>query len=245
MSDKNPLDNYFKSSLKNHEVKASPEVWERVVAGAESESNRGTLWFFMRAAVVVLMISVGTWYMVDFPGGETGGEDSPDKEVTTSQTNAEQKGSERTTKETPPTGIAKISDQGTDDEKKQKAVMPVAKQSQSRSTIYVSHEPLKEVDERALFDNHEMRLATISLDPAQLAAYGRPKPSMKVRVGKPVTESAFYSDGVQPEEDPKLKTKLYAYANTQFDNIKNGRPVELPKTGKPQLQINLNKIFNN
>ena len=117
--------------------------------------------------------------------------------------------------------------------------MPIMKQSQSRAPIYVSNEPMVEVDESLLMEDKHVELATIELDPSELAAYGQSTPAMKLKLTQPVAEEVPEAT----EED--LKTRVYAYANSQFDNLRNGRPLELPRTGKPQLQINLDRLFNN
>ncbi len=245
MKSKNPIDSYFKRSLEKHETKVSPEVWEKVVAATESDAGRGMAWYFMRAAVVVLMISIGTWYIVDYPQGDPGIVVQPDVEEGDGNTNTKKSTTDPKEKSDKPEESPKATEKESDEEKKRKKVMPIMKQSQSRSPIYVNHEPLMEFNERELERFEELKLATIALDPEELAAYDQTKPSLKLKLTQPVTESAFYSEEPGTVNDKDLKTKLYAYANTQFDNIRNGRPVELPKTGKPQLQINLNRIFNN
>ena len=243
MKEKNPIDSYFKNSLESHEVKASPEVWERVVAGTESGSNRGIIVYLMRAAVVVLMISIGTWFFVDGPQDKTGLVIYPDSELNDGNTNSSGQSAEPAKKMDTPAQSDKPTQQEQEEIEKQKKVMPIMKQSQSRSPIYVSNEPLMEVDEALLNEEQELELASIELDPAELAAYGKPSPSLKLKLSQPEDQQGL--EPVNPEADQDLKTKVYAYANTQFDNIRNGRPLELPRTGKPQLQINLNKLFNN
>lgn len=245
MKENNPIDNYFRNSLEGHEVKASPEVWEKVVAGTEAGASRGAIWYLMRAAVVVLMFSFGTWYMFDGPVDQPGVVVSPETGQEENTANKTNQNTEPGAKTNTPAQSEEPSRQE-EDEQKQKKVMPIMKNSQSRSPIYVSNEPMMEVDERALYEMDERALSTIELDPAQLAAYGRTSPSMKLKLRQPVSGTAFGE--VEPEAaegNEDLKKKVYAYASHQFNNIRNGKPLELPKTGKPQLQINLNRIFNN
>ena len=241
MSTNNPIDDYFKRSLEKHEVKASPEVWERVAAATGSESRKGMAWYIMRAAVVVLMFSIGTWFVTDYSDQGQGLVVSPDTELENNNPNTTQKG--QNTNQAKSTTEPKENSKAAKENEKKKRTIPIMKQSQSRGPLYVSNDPVIEVDEASLYDHSEVALATIELDPSQLAAYGMSSPSLKLKLTGPATESAFYAGAEVEEED--LKTKLYAYANTQFDNIRNGRPLELPRTGKPQLQINLNRIFNN
>lgn len=246
MSDNNPIDSYFKNSLEGHEVKASPEVWERVAAETESKSKRGVAWVFMRAAVVVLMVSVGTWYTAEYPITEIGVVVNPTTTVVDGKPNNATKGKEPTNKAATPADPSKASKQESEEETKRKKVIPIMKQRQRSAPIYVSQEFVPEVDESQLYSD-EFELSTATLDPKEVSVYDQAKPGKVEDMNKPVTESAFYPDGAEVEEeaDQDIKTKLYAYANSQFDNIKNGRKVELPRTGKPQLQINLNRIFNN
>lgn len=245
MKENNPIDNYFRNSLREHEVKASPEAWQKVVAGTESKGNKAMIWYLMRAAVVVLMLSIGTWYTVDYintadtrPGVAT----TPDLQTEESKQNEGQEQPLSTSQD----GEEKDSQPAGEEERDRQRVIPIMKQKQSRTPIYVDAEPTREVDEEALYDHSEIELASVELDPAQLAAYSSVSPSMKLRLNRaiPTGENEFSSDELAAGQED-LKTRLYAYANTQFDNIKNGRPLELPRTGKPRLQINLDKLLNN
>ena len=116
MKENNPIDNYFKSSLESHEVKASPEVWERVVAETESGSNRGVIWYLMRAAVVVLMISVGTWFIIDGPQDEAGMVVYPDIEMEEGNKNPEPQKTEPVKKTTTPAQSDKPAERRTEGE---------------------------------------------------------------------------------------------------------------------------------
>jgi hypothetical protein len=243
MKENNPIDNYFKSSLERHEVRASPEVWERVVAETESGSNRGAIWYLMRAAVVVLMISIGTWFIIDGPQDEAGMVVYPDIEMEEGNKNPDPQKTEPVKKTTTPAQSDKPTEEEQKENNKSKKVMPIMKQSQSRAPIYVSNEPMVEVDESLFIDDSKLDLATIELDPTELAAYGQARPPMKIKLNQPTNDVPVETEETGTEDD--LKTRVYAYANSQFDNIKNGRPLELPRTGKPQLQINLNRLFNN
>ena len=236
MKENNPIDNYFKNSLESHEVKASPEVWERVVEGTESGSNRGVVWFLMRAAVIVLMISIGTWFIVDGPQPQQGVVVYPDVELEDGNTKPSSTKTQPGKKSTTPAQSEKPTEKQKTQNKNKKA-MPIMKQTQSRSPIYVSNEPLIEFEETRLVEEEEIELATIELDASQLAAYGQSSPPMKLKLSNPPVE--------EPVVEEDLKTRVYAYANNQFDNIRNGRPLESPRIGKPQLQINLNRLFNN
>lgn len=245
MKENNPIDNYFKRSLESHEVKASPEVWERVVAETESGSNRGAIWFLMRAAVIVLMVSVGTWFIVDGPQPQNGMVVYPEIESGEGVDKPEAQKSEPAGKTNTPSQTGKPAEDEQEEIKKQKRVMPILKQSQPRSPVYVSNDPMMEVDESSLVDDHQLELASIELDPSELAAYGQARPSMKLKISKPETAVPQGTEAEETVSVEDLKTRVYAYANSQFDNIKNGRRLELPRTGKPQLQINLDKLFNN
>lgn len=243
MKDNNPIDSYFRNSLKGHEVKASPEAWEKVMAGTESNNSRGAIWYLMRAAVVVLMFSVGTWYTLDYIN-------SPQAQPQVVSTPVEEaNGNEGGKSENQPAADSETKSEirtEVDTEQKKQRMIPIMKQRQSRTPVYVSNEPMKEVDEQALYDHSEIELASIELDASQLSVYSTATPSMKLRLNSAgVTgERALAGQGTAADGGD-LKTRLYAYANTQFDNIKNGRPLELPRTGKPSIQINLDKILDN
>lgn len=245
MKENNPIDSYFKHSLESHEVKSSPEVWERVVAETESGSNRGAIWHLMRAAVIVLMISVGTWFIIDGPQEQNGMVVYPEVESNEGLNKPEPQKTEPTKKAGTPQQNDKPAEEDQEEINRQKKVMPIIKQSQSRSPVYVNNEPMMEVDESQLIDDSHLELASIELDPSELAAYGKTRPAMKLKLSKPESSAPGTKEEDKVEADQDLKTRVYTYANSQFDNIKNGRPLELPRTGKPQLQINLDRLFNN
>ncbi|MDZ7845557.1 MAG: hypothetical protein U5L96_01560 [Owenweeksia sp.] len=66
-----------------------------------------------------------------------------------------------------------------------------------------------------------------------------------MHLSNPVSQAAFYTEDSTTTAPKGLGQKLYAYANDQWDNIKQGRPVEFPKAKSPQLSINIDKILPN
>jgi hypothetical protein len=244
MKENNPIDNYFRRSLEGHEVKASPGVWERVVAETKAGSNSGTSWYGMRAAAILLMFSVGTWLIINRSQKENSVVIYPSIEFRDGVEESKAQKSESPKK-------MDLLVKGDNPAKEQegisqhKRVAPILKQSQLRRPNYLNNEPMVEVDESLLIDDRDIELASIELAPSELAAYGQPSPLMKLQLSQPGREASFYAEIKDDSTNENLKSKVYAYANTQFDNLRNGRPLELPRTGKPQLQINLDRLFNN
>jgi hypothetical protein len=248
----NPIDELFRKGLENRETKPSPQVWEKIEeATASEESGRGGF-YFMRAAVVTLLIGLSTWvYMVNNEGVVTDlstekGVDGISTVITNTDIEPEKIVKEQT-KEKPKSKAKQPKKDNTKTQgSKRRKIVPLAPSKQGPSTILVSND-LKVADEESLYGDEPL----LQIEDLKVESKSKPK-SIKLKYRVPVTEKSFYADNQKVEEEeterPKFKERVFAYANTQFGNLLNGKPLELPETpkkGKPQLEITFDKLFKN
>lgn len=255
MKEKNSLDEYFKNGLDGHEIKPSAAAWEKVQASMQSgDEKRAGGWYILRAAVIVLFFGLSTWVFYQNNDLELGTDASESITYEAAQPGAD-------VNETS-TDKKKGTDSNPKDKKNQKTTDEPKKTPKRTKAIPIMHSPTKSksiyvksdiqalpkiVDEIALAsaDDNWTPNSSVILDVKD----GQPtkaKP-FKVRLKvKPATAPAFYAEKEQEEPKQDFKLKLYAYANTQFGNLLQGRPLELPKSEKkPQIEIDLGRIFNN
>lgn len=242
MSDKHPLDEYFKEGLGEHKMKPSEAVWEKIQAAQPAPPQRKGGWYIMRAAVIVLLIGLSTvfYYQNNLPG-----EDWVNTEVEHKVADPEKKSKDKGQEKEQGDKEQKTETEKNVEKPNNKAV-PIMRQNTGRKIYVANDEILQPIDERLLADESEdVLMADVSLKVEQKA---KPAPlKVKFKVAPKAATEGFYANNDKPEEKREaFKDKVYAYANNQFDNIKNGRPVELPKPDKkPQLEIDLGRIFNN
>lgn len=246
MSDKHPLDEYFKEGLNEHKMQPSQSVWDKIEAAAPApEKSRKGGWYIMRAAVVVLLIGLSSVFYYQNHGVDENWAAAPDHTETKGA--EKEKKTEEQQKSESGTSVEKKSErkEGGQEAKPKKKPVPIMRQSTGRQ-IYVSNEDvLSPIDESSLMDESKPMLAAVDLKVEEAT---KPAPvKIKFKVKPKVTTQGFYAneDSSEPAESKKdFKDRLYAYASNQFDNIKNGKPVELPKPEKkPQIEIDLGKIF--
>ena len=243
MKDKHPIDDFFKSALSEHKTQPGKNVWEKIEAETGTGNYRGAAWYLLRAAVVVLMVSVGSWLFFNQTETNDNIAVNPDTEINTETDNPEPTNK----KDQPEKSNEAEKERKLEQERKKQKVMPIMKNGTNNPPIYVQYEALPvEDDENELFNEDQSTLATVQLDPEQVKEYETPKLKVKMKFTRPVTEDSFYAENdTTGAEQPAFREKLYAYANNQWENIRDGKKVELPKAGKPKLQINLDKLLNN
>ncbi len=242
MKDKNPIDELFRERLEHKELRPSDQVWSKIEANISSSNGRRGNFYWMRAAVITLLVGVSS--LVYFSQNqEVLTEVGPDKhQVAQEEQNPEPaKGNSEKTK------TEDKSDKPAGDAQKQdaprKKVVPIMKKSRVESHHFVELEP-ELIDENALEQEDTFEPGEVNLKNPESTSM----PVFKLKYTVPVTQKSFYANHEEPAGKPKLKERVFAYANNQFNNLLSGEPVELPKTdkkGKPQLEINLGKLFNN
>ena len=239
MSDKHPLDEYFRKGLDEHKLKPSQSVWEKIEAAEPQPESRNGGWYIMRAAVVTLLIGLSA---VFYYQNNRVGDDLVGTPVETEPANTGEKGKEQDKAQN-----KKSETKGTTKEvqKPKKKAVPIMRQNTGKQIYVAKEDVLSPVDEESLMEeSEEFMLADVSL---KVREQQEPAPlKVKFKVTPKAATEGFYAGKDAEEKKEAFKDKVYAYANNQFENIKNGRPLELPKpTKKPQLEIDLGKIFNN
>lgn len=268
MKEKNPIDELFKQGLEKKEIKPSDAVWSKIEETLEPEENKRGGFYFMRAAVVTLLVGLSSWIFFqnggdNFGDTQTGFENPTEYADPTQGVDKKEPGSKNNTtntavkKKDEPKAQSKEKS-GSKDKKetkpiKRSKVTPMMKGSGPSGTQYVNadlpikHKELPIVDETSLVGNEPL----IEAENLEVKKSVKSK-KFKIRYTVPVTEKAYYADKGQEvekekENKPKFKARVFAYASTQFDNLMKGEPLELPKTdtkGNPQLEISIGKIFS-
>lgn len=253
MKEKNPIDELFKQGLDNKEIKPSDAAWSRIEEAMMPEDSKKGGFYFMRAAVVTLLIGLSSWvYLnnnpIDFnpksPIPPTTIETGVTKKVKDS-TGEPKKAAAKTTTEpkTPPTVKENNSKKATPKSGSAK-IIPLIKNTGSTLIKYVSKRPsISPADEDTRMMEYEMFAAEDLIIEEDF-------PTKRINGRRPVAGDLYADNGQEKENAPKKKLKLrervFAYASNQFDNLISGDPLELPKTelkGMPKLEISLGKFL--
>lgn len=254
MKKQHPIDKYFKDGLEEHKTQPSEAVWEKISSELESsQQKRGGGWYMMRAAVVVLLVGISS--LLYFQNHEAelmiDGDPVAVEENNTTSANKNKAETTEAAAENPEKEKGGKKEREAEpvkkEPKKSRKAIPLVHPNTNAQPIMVSNEKSPAVvDEAELMDEVEMAL-TAQLDPSKTVS--KKQPSLKVKMKlSPATARAFYADNQEQEkvqeEDQDIKEKVFAYATDQFDNLRSGKRLELPRAErKPQLEINLDKLF--
>lgn len=247
----NPIDEVFKRGIEGKELKPSVAVWEKIEEATASSDSRKGGFYFMRAAVVTVLVGLSSWMylsnndIVDIIEPET----NITNIIEANDKNEDEPKGTAAKKNDPKEKKEENKDKGNDKKtekknSKRKNITPLIKTRVSPSSLYVVND-LEIADESSLYDEEPLIMA----EDLKVNEKSKPK-KFKLKYRVPVTQKSFYADKgeTQKENKPKLAEKVFAYANDQFTNLLNGEPLELPEvpeTGKPQLEINIGKLFKN
>jgi hypothetical protein len=249
MSDKHPIDELFSDKLREHELQPSAAAWEKIAQKTQAKSTTSFRpAYLLRAAVVTLLIGLSS--LIYFQNN-TKALLNPEGSVTATTTKKTNTAKKQKTAQEEPKGD---NPEKTEPKKPVKKRVPVLKTGANggSKTIFVSNgnsdsenlDMLVAVEETWPTDE----LEDITLDVSRLEDWKKPPVKLKLKYTKPVSgdwSKESVAEGNSQKKD--LKDKVFAYANTQFDNLINGKKMDLPKLpkGKPQLEINLDKILKN
>ncbi len=240
MNRKHPIDDFFKEELDGHQLKPKASVWEKIESEIQpASSSRKGGYFFMRAAVISLLIGLSA--LLYFQNNE----DSMRQLNPISHSNNPEADEEAKSEGKEDHAGSKKQKPEAKSEKpaaKKRQAIPVMNPSAGRKNIYVARPPeddFHQVSDEELLAVNEEPLLTEELRVDEPRRY-----KVKVKLN-PNTVKAFYAQAdSSAQEDGRLSEKLLAYANNQMDNLLSGKKIELPKAErKPQLEINLPRIF--
>lgn len=250
MSDKHPIDELFKRQLEQHSIEPGKGAWAKIEAATQGKSSGFKPMYLMRAAVVTLLIGVSGW--VYFQSNSTsvvhpkqpvevptiGSHRGNPKAGASEPVETPQQGQQQTTKDPEEPQKAEPTNKGA----KKVPVMKMSSGSGSKKVLAASGAIATFEEERASL---ELLSGEESLDPVRVAEAYTPKVKFKLNLNKPVSKDWLAESETQKEAEKGLKDKVFAYANNQFQNFKQGKKLELPKApkGKPQFEINLDKLF--
>lgn len=251
MKEKNPIDELFKQGLENKEIKPSDAAWTKIEEAMMPEDSKKGGFYFMRAAVVTLLIGISSWvYLSNNPLDF--GSDVPISPTTLDAVAVENTADvpgEPKKPRTKGTGTKSGTTKGTDPKINPPKtgttrITPILKSTGSTRAKYVSNEPqiAPAIEDTRMMD-YEMFVT-------EALVFDEDPTTKKVNIRKPVTKDTYYREKGNTEEEPvkklKFRERVFAYASDQFDNLISGEPLELPKTeikGIPKLEISLGKFL--
>lgn len=246
MNDKHPIDRYFAERLEDHETQPSEAVWQRIAAASPSQSGGGFRpIFLMRAAAVVLLLALGAG-LYFYP--REGGQNPPMAGTTTEgpqygpylPQGATQLAAETEVKNQPETATPAAEEARADAQKS--APASPGEKAPARKVKRQTHPLPAPADEEEALYAHEEELNLPELDPGRIASYESIPVKVSFSLRLPVeSEKSNLTDG----DSLKQRPGVAQYASAQWNNLRNGRPMELPALakGNPQLEINLNRLF--
>lgn len=249
MKDKNPIDDFFRRNLEDHTTKPSDGVWEKINANIshqeDQKSGNAGGRYLLRAAVIIVLVGLSSVFYFERHRNDLMNINPIEKMPSAKGNNPSGKSTVKDNKET--TGQKSDQQQNAD---KQDKVVPIMKQSPTPKAIYVSNtkkRPVLKVENPTTVnpdEDTEFREAQTSVN---TIAQQEETPPLKVRLKlkQSVPNKELYGKYKSEDSEGGIKEKLYAYATDQFDNLKEGKRLKLPlPEGKPELEINLGKIFN-
>lgn len=252
MKEKNPIDELFKQGLENKEIKPSDAAWTKIEEAMMPEDSKKGGFYFMRAAVVTLLIGISSWvYLSNNPldfGSDVPIMPTSINAVAVENTEVDKEDPKK--ESTKGTGTKSSTTKGTDPKinppkSGSTRIIPILKSTGTANVKLVNNDPvITPAFEDSRMMDYEMFVAEELITEEDLT----PK---NLDAREPVTGKTYYADkGNTEEEKPakklKFRERVFAYATDQFDNLISGEPLELPKTeikGIPKLEISLGKFL--
>ena len=234
MSSKHPIDSLFEKELKEHQIKPSDKVWEKVAASQQGAKPKREGWLMLRAAAVALLIGISSLIYYNRNASELDLNNIGDTdqswvagpETTPNTKNDEPKSSVKTEDPKKEEPKAKTN-QKTPAKKPKKTgarVIPVLQQTIS--------EPILAFNDLGEVDSDLPLEAAEDIDNPEV---------YKVRVQLPKLNGATYSTEKKSKD---LGERMWAYASDQYERVKSGEFIELPKAENTKIEIPLPDFIN-
>ncbi len=236
MSSKHPIDSLFEKELKEHQIQPSKAVWEKVAAAQTSGGSKKEGFFILRAASVILIVGLTSFWFIGQNFQSTPAE--PELDWNTSvvagpDNNPEPKKSEP--QKTTPT-VQKTNKKS--DPASQKVQKPVKAQSKARSAKVIPvlqhriSDPVLALNDLSPMDLNEDFEGVEVIDDPDV---------MKIRVSLPELKGDYES---KQSTEKDLGKRMWAYASTQYERVLAGESIELPKTEETKIEIPLPDFIN-
>jgi len=228
MKEKHPIDELFSKGVEEHEIQPSAKVWDSISSEVQPVAKKSTGWLALRAASVSLIIGLSGWlyFTGDFQQSTNKSTNVPViKEQPNSKPVVDYEPQDKTFKTADAEEAGHLSTATTGRLVAANNKLPVIENESELESGY------------PLFEDTKLKIE----EPAK-----RQKVKIKLNYNTASTAEQLYENEQQQEEGQhEIGEKLWAFASNQFNNIVSGAPVEMPKRkSKPQLEINLDKIFN-
>ncbi len=251
MKEKHSIDEFFKKGIEGHQVQPSDAVWAKIEAATQPQKKKKVAFILLlRAAVITILVGLSALvYFQNRPGNEVL---NPDVIIQHQEGNIVHQ-DPTTTKgvstSEPEKEKAKEPEKEPKSSKLKKTkTIPLMKQPMQKQMIYVEHipEPSKEDEQDLIATEYGSKLnESYALNSPKAKSKAAPV-RLKFKLSPAARPDYSGNKSSSEEGNESLRDKLYAYANTQFGNFKEGRPLELPKPEKkPQIEIGIPKIFTN
>lgn len=244
MKENNPIDELFKKQLGGHEIRPSEKVWDKIEAARQRPEPKAGGWYFMRAAVITLLIGLSSLFYF-------------------------QRNEAELMRPLPEIGVAAVDGQAMDknnngskgldiqpeknDEESPAKQEPIKKNQTNKAVSNISkaasasnnlvQNEIELADEAAL-------IRELETDPLQSVAYTALDQSLvaektrySITVKLPVVETYYGPDTTQPANQ-RFSKKLWTYASSQFERVMAGEKPQWPETQiEPEIAFNVPRIF--
>ncbi|KAB2813875.1 hypothetical protein [Phaeocystidibacter luteus] len=249
MSEKNPIDEHFKTHLANAKVEPSADLWSKMEPRLDDHKAGRRGWFIGVAASITLVFAVSSWLYDNYQndGGlpdngitiekpEDNPNTTPDAVIDTPQF-------EDLQEETP--GVNSIAD---DADKVQPSSSPRRETSRPTERIAQGRQNESQEENRTLAMNTETSSGDVVENLDRQAQDASPKIGVEVKIDpyRYLKKAEPAQEDLAQADTETEKVALGDYAEQQFDNLIQGKSLEAPSKENirwPEVSINLSPII--
>jgi len=235
MSSKHPIDALFEKELKEHQSSPNEAVWEKIAANQQGTKPKREGIFFLRAASVLLLVGLSSFWYLNRHSGDigiqpsnaqqefvAGPDDKPENntdEPENTQTKEPKNAKAKASKTEPKQKVKKAnSKKGT------ARVIPILQQKIS--------DPVLALNDLNSIDLEENLEGVETIDDPDV---------LKIRVNLSDIKGDYQTN---PKAKKDLRQRMWAYASSQYERVKAGEGLELPNTDDAKIEIPLPDFIN-
>jgi hypothetical protein len=243
MSSKNPIDSLFKQELKEHQIQPSAAAWERIAAAQQGSSKKNGAVFLWRAASISLLIGLSsvfhfnrnlkdlgldtpleaaTAFVVEY---EVASPVTPENNREEPKQNVQKQDPKKGNSSSPKTAKKSQKNAGSKARKSSSRVIPLLQQRMPDPILAFN-------DLMPVSGGFDLEETEVIPDPGVY----------RVRVDLPNLRGNYETNPTQKTRP--FSERMWAYASDQFERVKAGESLELPKTDDATIEIPLPDFIN-
>ncbi|NVK28123.1 MAG: hypothetical protein HWE14_08765 [Flavobacteriia bacterium] len=254
MSNKNPIDEHFKTHLADAKVEPSADLWSKMEPRLDDHKAGRRGWFIGIAASITLVFAVSSWLYDNYqndgglPDNGITIEQPGDNPNTTPDAVIDSSRNIEPRNEDTPVDVNTIAEE--DQEEMQPTRAPRRESTRPAQRIAQEQSNESQEENRTLAMNSETPNGDVVENLDRQAQDATPKIGVEVKIdpyrylkrAEPAQGDIAQAD-TEPREE---KVALGDYAEQQFDNLISGKSLEAPRKENirwPELSINLSPII--